>query len=548
MGDTRELPVPDGLEGMRVDAGLSRLLGLSRTAVGGAHRRRPRRGRRRAAGKSDRLVAGGWLEVDAARRRSGRRPSPRPAEVVAGLTIVHEDDDIVVVDKPVGVAAHPSPGWTGPTVIGGLAALGVRMSTSGAAERQGIVHRLDVGTTGVMVVAKSERAYTCSSGRSGSAPSTSATTPWSRATPTRRAARSTRRSTATRSTTTSGPSSPAAGRASPTTTRSRRSARRRCSTSGWRPAVPTRSACTCPRCATRASATSPTAPTRRWRSGWGWSGSGCTPAARLRAPRGRAVGGVHQPVPRGPGAGAGAAARVNTRGRLAVAGRVRPRRAGRRLLRRGAAPAVAATPAPGRASRGRAARTSRGTSRGRRCAFRRTGPRPRAGAVRGRGSCRRGGGCRRTTARRPCSGCRCRGCRPRCGSSRRSPACRRPPHSTAPGRAPSGRRPRRRPRVGPPRSRPPSRPAGSAGCAVVAVVVDGPAALPAVAARPGVRAVEAAPPGPTSGRSRCRPCCRSRGAGAHPPLDHDQFNSALRPAGSAAWWLCCTPTAAKPPC
>jgi 23S rRNA pseudouridine1911/1915/1917 synthase len=64
-----------------------------------------------------------------------------------------------VVDKPVGVAAHPSPGWTGPTVTGGLAAAGYTIATSGAAERQGVVHRLDVGTTGVMVVAKSERAY-----------------------------------------------------------------------------------------------------------------------------------------------------------------------------------------------------------------------------------------------------------------------------------------------------------------------------------------------------------------------------------------------------
>ena len=76
-----------------------------------------------------------------------------------GLTVVYADDDIVVVDKPVGVAAHPSPGWTGPTVIGGLAAMGHRISTSGAAERQGVVHRLDVGTTGLMVVAKSEQAY-----------------------------------------------------------------------------------------------------------------------------------------------------------------------------------------------------------------------------------------------------------------------------------------------------------------------------------------------------------------------------------------------------
>jgi 23S rRNA pseudouridine1911/1915/1917 synthase len=57
------------------------------------------------------------------------------------------------------VAAHPTPGWTGPTVLQGLLAGGHTLATSGAAERQGIVHRLDAGTTGLMVVAKSERAY-----------------------------------------------------------------------------------------------------------------------------------------------------------------------------------------------------------------------------------------------------------------------------------------------------------------------------------------------------------------------------------------------------
>jgi 23S rRNA pseudouridine1911/1915/1917 synthase len=76
------------------------------------------------------------------------------------MRVVLDDDDVVVVDKPVGVAAHPSPGWAGPTVVGGLAAAGYRISTSGAAERQGVVHRLDVGTSGLMAVAKSERAYT----------------------------------------------------------------------------------------------------------------------------------------------------------------------------------------------------------------------------------------------------------------------------------------------------------------------------------------------------------------------------------------------------
>ena len=45
-------------------------------------------------------------------------------QTVDGLTILYRDADIVVVDKPVGVAAHPSPGWTGPTVLGALAGLG----------------------------------------------------------------------------------------------------------------------------------------------------------------------------------------------------------------------------------------------------------------------------------------------------------------------------------------------------------------------------------------------------------------------------------------
>ncbi len=156
-GELRSLPVPDGLDGERVDAALARLFGFSRTkaadlAVDGRVRIDGA-----PAGKSDRVRGGAWLEVEIP-------APPAPVEVVPqaveGMRIVHDDEDIVVVDKPVGVAAHPSPGWTGPTVVGGLAAAGFRISTSGAAERQGVVHRLDVGTSGLMVVAKSERAYT----------------------------------------------------------------------------------------------------------------------------------------------------------------------------------------------------------------------------------------------------------------------------------------------------------------------------------------------------------------------------------------------------
>ena len=152
----RRVPVPDGLDGVRLDAALARMFGLSRTQaqdlvgtgavlIGGS-----------PAAKSDRVRAGDWLDVTLP-------PPPVPLvarpEAVPGLGILYEDDDIVVVDKPVGVAAHPTPGWTGPTVLQGLLAAGYTLATSGAAERQGIVHRLDAGTTGVMVVAKSEPAY-----------------------------------------------------------------------------------------------------------------------------------------------------------------------------------------------------------------------------------------------------------------------------------------------------------------------------------------------------------------------------------------------------
>jgi 23S rRNA pseudouridine1911/1915/1917 synthase len=152
----RSVPVPDGLDGMRLDQAVSRLFGLSRTAaatlveagdalVDGIPRP-----------KSDKVTAGSWLEVTLPAPATAPAVVPEP---VAGLAVVYSDEDIVVVDKPVGVAAHPSPGWTGPTVVGGLAAMGHTVATSGAAERQGVVHRLDVGTTGLMVVAKSELAY-----------------------------------------------------------------------------------------------------------------------------------------------------------------------------------------------------------------------------------------------------------------------------------------------------------------------------------------------------------------------------------------------------
>ncbi len=149
--------VPADLAGERVDSALALLLGMSRSAaallcaegnvlLNGA-----------ALAKADKLRAGTRLEVTIPVRRD---PLAVVVEPVEDLKILLDDESFVVIDKPVGVAAHPSPGWVGPTVVGALAAAGYRISTSGAQERAGIVHRLDVGTSGAMVVAKTEHAYT----------------------------------------------------------------------------------------------------------------------------------------------------------------------------------------------------------------------------------------------------------------------------------------------------------------------------------------------------------------------------------------------------
>ncbi|WP_371030429.1 RluA family pseudouridine synthase [Pseudoclavibacter sp. JSM 162008] len=152
---SRTIPIPDGLEGTRVDAGVSKLLGLSRTQVADIAAAGGITIDGRLVGKSDRMTAGAVISVEW--EQAG------PVEVVPiavpDLKIVHDEDDFVVIDKPVGVAAHPSIGWDGPTVLGALAAAGFTISTSGQSERQGIVHRLDAGTSGLMVVAKSELAY-----------------------------------------------------------------------------------------------------------------------------------------------------------------------------------------------------------------------------------------------------------------------------------------------------------------------------------------------------------------------------------------------------
>ncbi|MGN6575990.1 MAG: RluA family pseudouridine synthase [Nocardioides sp.] len=152
----RTVTVPDGLAGERLDAALARMFGFSRSRAAELISAGHVRVDGATSAKSDRVDPGSMLDVDIP---AAVDPVAVVPETVEGIKIIHDDDALVVIDKPVGVAVHPSPGWSGPTVVGHLAAAGFRIATSGASERQGIVQRLDVGTSGVMVIAKSEYGY-----------------------------------------------------------------------------------------------------------------------------------------------------------------------------------------------------------------------------------------------------------------------------------------------------------------------------------------------------------------------------------------------------
>lgn len=156
MSETRYIPVPDAFAGERADAVMAKLLGLSRSKAADLLEAESVSVSGKILDKSSRVEAGQLLEIIL---EPARDPLEVEATLVDDLKVVYQDEDLVVIDKPAGVAAHPSVGWDGPTVPGALLALGIPVSTSGAHERQGIVQRLDVGTSGLMVVAKSELAY-----------------------------------------------------------------------------------------------------------------------------------------------------------------------------------------------------------------------------------------------------------------------------------------------------------------------------------------------------------------------------------------------------
>ena len=154
--ELKQILIPEGLEGERLDAALSRLLGVSRTSIADLIDSGEVTKKGAPVIKSSKVVTGEHFEI--------LLPEVKPTGVLVptpidNLKVVYVDNDLIVIDKPVGVAAHASPGWEGPTVIGAIIAAGYEINTSGVAERQGIVQRLDVGTSGLMVVARNETSY-----------------------------------------------------------------------------------------------------------------------------------------------------------------------------------------------------------------------------------------------------------------------------------------------------------------------------------------------------------------------------------------------------
>lgn len=157
MSETRREEVPESLAGERLDRVVALLADVSRRDAtvmiesGGVSLD----GSVVSSGKV-RLNAGQLVEVDTSSRPMIELPGPDPSVEVV---VLYEDDHVIVVDKSPGVVVHPAPGHRGGTLVNGLLARYPEIASVGEAERPGIVHRLDVGTSGLLVVARTDEAY-----------------------------------------------------------------------------------------------------------------------------------------------------------------------------------------------------------------------------------------------------------------------------------------------------------------------------------------------------------------------------------------------------
>lgn len=147
------LPIPSELVGSRFDIALSKMISVSRANAISLIDSGQAKIADKKSHKSS-ILQNGDLIILSKKEDIVSKP------VLCNMQIVYNDDDIVVVDKPVGVAAHAAAGWEGATVVENLLAMGININvTKCESYRRGIVSRLDVGTSGLMLVCKSDLTY-----------------------------------------------------------------------------------------------------------------------------------------------------------------------------------------------------------------------------------------------------------------------------------------------------------------------------------------------------------------------------------------------------
>jgi 23S rRNA pseudouridine1911/1915/1917 synthase len=103
-----------------------------------------------------RLQLGQQIDVDESKLPTIALPEPDPS---VKFTVVYDDEHLIIVDKPAGLVVHPGAGNTSGTLVNGLLVNYPEIAGIGESNRPGIVHRLDIGTSGLMVVARTPRAY-----------------------------------------------------------------------------------------------------------------------------------------------------------------------------------------------------------------------------------------------------------------------------------------------------------------------------------------------------------------------------------------------------